>query len=182
VPAAVLVHSCSSVVLPIWDAMRSADRQSTAGGAGLSAPGPPAMTWENKDLVLVITCPGSRGSRRSRTQRGPCGAGIVALGLSAVLLIVGGLIAAAAPDAWTGRRLGFQAEPLLRDGLHSCSTFRLPLLSALSSGTSPWRRVTPTDAHNDGQMTVGGSWRLCNRSVKDGLTCSFVEPPYGIEP
>src|SRR5271169_191620 len=54
VPAAVLVHGLFQSVLPIRDAMLEIGNQLRAQ-AGLSSLDTAAMTWENKDLVLVTT-------------------------------------------------------------------------------------------------------------------------------
>jgi hypothetical protein len=66
----------------------------------------------------------------------------VALGLPAVLLIAGGLIAAAAPDPSTGRRLGFQAGLWAGALLSLCrSLFRCRGSGSLAAITS--RDLTP---------------------------------------
>jgi hypothetical protein len=65
----------------------------------------------------------------------------VALGLPTVLLIVGGLIAAASPDASTGRRLGFQA------GLQAGALLRL------------WRSLFRR--HRNGSLTSGPRRSVC---------------------
>lgn len=54
VPAAVLVHGLFQPVLPMRDAMLEIGNQLRAQ-AGLSSLDTAAMTWENKDLVLVTT-------------------------------------------------------------------------------------------------------------------------------
>ena len=53
-PAAVLVPGLYHSVLPVRDAMLAAGLGLLAR-AGLSAPDPAAMRWENKDLVLVTS-------------------------------------------------------------------------------------------------------------------------------